>query len=321
VEIIERYVHEVGRHLPRRLRAEVQIELRSLLTTAVEERRGEGVPEELARELLRQLGAPEDVAARYVPPTQALVGPRLFPAFKIVCGWTAGGISLVFGLQLAGGGFREFLTASGFGTMVADYLRLLFLSLGVVVLVFAVLERVLPTGTRRPRPWDPKALPPVRDPDALSRTGAIARLGGTLLLMVLFNVFPQWVAVYPSSQAGGPFRVPLLRPEFGAHMPLLNLWWIGALVLNLLLLRHGRWRPATRVLDAALVLAGAGVVWTIISGPEVFLADRTVKALLQLALLAMVVDFAMRIFRLVSRWGASDAGPGEGEAGGRGAGQ
>lgn len=40
MELIERYVHEVGRRLPKKQRADVEAELRSLLMDALEARAG-----------------------------------------------------------------------------------------------------------------------------------------------------------------------------------------------------------------------------------------------------------------------------------------
>ena len=45
MDLIDRYAHEVGQHLPHRLRADVEAELRSLLTDSVEEKaRQAGIP-------------------------------------------------------------------------------------------------------------------------------------------------------------------------------------------------------------------------------------------------------------------------------------
>jgi hypothetical protein len=38
MDLIDRYAHEVGQYLPNRLRADVEAELRSLLTDSVEEK-------------------------------------------------------------------------------------------------------------------------------------------------------------------------------------------------------------------------------------------------------------------------------------------
>ena len=84
MDLINRYAHEVGQHLPHRLRADVEAELRSLLTDSVEEKaRQAGIPadEALAATVLREFGAPKDAAARYAPESQYLIGPRLYPSY------------------------------------------------------------------------------------------------------------------------------------------------------------------------------------------------------------------------------------------------
>jgi len=77
--LIERYVQEVGRNLPRNMRADVELELRSLLADSLEERESDN-PEETIVELLEELGPPAAFAANYLP-QRHLVGPTLFPFF------------------------------------------------------------------------------------------------------------------------------------------------------------------------------------------------------------------------------------------------
>ena len=84
MDLIDRYVHEVGQRLPHRLRADVEAELRSLLTDSVEEKaRLAAIPadEGLAAAVLREFGTPKAAAARYAPEPQYLIGPRLYPAY------------------------------------------------------------------------------------------------------------------------------------------------------------------------------------------------------------------------------------------------
>src|ERR1700761_542663 len=66
--VIESYVRDVTKHLPRNDRADVALELRALLTEELAARAG-GQPasEASAIELVRGFGAPGEVAARYQP--------------------------------------------------------------------------------------------------------------------------------------------------------------------------------------------------------------------------------------------------------------
>ena len=70
-EAIEAYINDTVRLLPRRMRADVATELRSLLNEelrASAEQSGRPADESLALSLVRDFGSPNEVAARYQPP-------------------------------------------------------------------------------------------------------------------------------------------------------------------------------------------------------------------------------------------------------------
>ena len=63
MELIERYVYEVGRHLPRKQRADIQVELKSTLVDTLEDR-VEGEPSQDDEiQLLKEFGPPRKVAS------------------------------------------------------------------------------------------------------------------------------------------------------------------------------------------------------------------------------------------------------------------
>ena len=77
-ELIERYVHQVGRYLPSKERAEIQAELRSQIQDQLEDRY-EGAPTQTdVAAVLKELGDPRRMAASYGG-EQYLVGPDLYP--------------------------------------------------------------------------------------------------------------------------------------------------------------------------------------------------------------------------------------------------
>ena len=84
MDLIERYVQEVGRRLPRKQRDDVARELRSSLEDSLENRTGvplEQADEEQVVELLLEFGPPQEVAASYQTGPSYLVGPALYPSF------------------------------------------------------------------------------------------------------------------------------------------------------------------------------------------------------------------------------------------------
>ena len=85
MNLIDKYIAEVGKHLPRRNRADIEAEIRSTLEDMLEERtQGTGPADEATvMQLLKEYGSPREVAATYKT-HQYLIGPRLFPIFEMV---------------------------------------------------------------------------------------------------------------------------------------------------------------------------------------------------------------------------------------------
>jgi HAAS len=86
MKLIDTYISEVGRRLPKKNRADIEAEIRSTLEDMLEERgrkAGKPVDDELVVEVLREFGAPEKVAASYQG-ERYLISPQLFPTFLLV---------------------------------------------------------------------------------------------------------------------------------------------------------------------------------------------------------------------------------------------
>jgi len=322
MELIDRYVHEVGQHLPRRIRADVQAELRSLLLDTLEERaRAAGRPadSELVKKVLREFGTPEDVAERYAPQPRYLIGPRLFPAYKMTIGIMALVVAALFLAFFVVGVLRiihrpaDAVNLRAALDVVGKILFTAFFNFGLVTLVFAIVERVQQQREVRGESWDPASLPPVDDPDRITPASHVFSLYAILALAILFNFYPDWVAIVGFGQLLGRWRLPLLRPEFSMHLPLLNVWWGLAFALNLLVLRHGRWRRETRWAEFGLGLFSAVVLLLIITGPPVFRYNRHVKGILLGLLAIVVIEAGERLYHLLTRkpcepWRAAEAG-------------
>ncbi len=302
MDLIDRYVHEVGERLPRRMRADVEAELRSLLGESLEEKAreaGGGPTPAIAERVLREFGPPREVAERYAPPARYLIGPRLFPAYRIAVAVMAGifGAALLVLALLA-------LTAAGGGRFtfadLGSVLQGAVFNFGLLTLVFAAVERVLRDrdAAGPAREWDPSALPPVRDPDRISPVALVFSTYAIVGCAVLFNFFPRWVGIHTFSN--GEWRsLSVLLPEFSRHLPALNAWWGLAFLLDLLVLRRGRWSRRLRWAELLLGVLGAGILAVIVAGPPVFRFDSVVKNVLAVCLLIALIESGVRLFRLV----------------------
>ncbi|MFO7694436.1 MAG: hypothetical protein R6V57_15225 [Vicinamibacterales bacterium] len=305
MDLINRYAHEVGQYLPHRLRADVEAELRSLLTDSVEERaRLAGVPadEGLAATVLREFGTPKDAAARYSPEPQYLIGPRLYPSYvtavKVM-------IPILAALTLAGvaGQFRHAVEPPSVVPFIRATGGLLWsalVNLGIMTLIFALVERSMRRSEANGKAWDPSSLPQVDDPDRISYFGRIFSLYIIAALALLFNLFPDGVAVHVFRNDEASVY-PLLTPAFSRHMPLINAWWLLAFVFNLAVLRDGHWTRPTRWADFGLEVGSAVILLLIVAGPPVFRYDAIIKVVLQWFLVFSAIRACVLLYRLLRR--------------------
>lgn len=281
LDLIERYIHAVGEELPRAGRDDVKAELRSLLSEQLDERVAAGdPPESAAIGLLQAFGKPDDVAMRYGPANQYLIGPHYYPyfvgfakiTFYFVVGfflfWTA------FGWVTGNMHLPDFLRPRSLASWFVELAKLLALNLGVMVLVFAALERFYAPGeTRAERArtaWDPRDLPvlPVaegKDKDKVSEPGLIAKIYVVVVLAVILNFFPRWFGIVIFSNQG-TMTIPYTALGFYLPVFLMNVWWAGSVALNVWLLNLRRWTREARWVELALGLLGAGILYLVITG-------------------------------------------------------
>lgn len=86
MNLIDRYIQHIGKHLPEKSREDVKREIRSLVEDSLEDRSrelGRPIDEALAVAVLKEFGRPEKMAASYTP-ERYLIGPRLYPIFWLV---------------------------------------------------------------------------------------------------------------------------------------------------------------------------------------------------------------------------------------------
>jgi hypothetical protein len=143
MEILDRYLQAVKRHLPWLRQDDILAELRANLEAQLEDKEAE-----LGRKLtdaeietwLKQLGSPLQVAARYRP-QQYLIGPAVFPIYwfvlRLALGWCAVIYAIARTVEIVANGHGP----DAFLSAVAQMPWVLFMTAAVVTLVFAVVER------------------------------------------------------------------------------------------------------------------------------------------------------------------------------------
>ena len=312
MEIIDRYIRDVGNRLPRKLRTDVQVELHTLLHETLEERaRDAGRPAdaELAAQVLREFGPPQEVAGRYAPQPQYLIGPRWYPTYILIVKIIAIvlpailGLLLILALVFSQGPLAP-LSAGKVARLAWTFISQVIFNLAILTLVFAIVERtqIQPERREDAEAWDPSMLPPIDDPDRISAGGMVFEMYLILAVAVVLNFYPEWLVAGIRLQGDQmAWRLSMLLPAFAVHLPFINAYFALVFLLKLLVLRHGRWRSETRWAEFGLGLFGAAIIYLIIIGPEAFRFDWIVKGVMKGVLLIILIDAGARLYRLLKR--------------------
>ncbi len=288
MNLIDTYVSEVGRHLPQKNRADIEAEIRSTLQDMLEERSrsaGRPVDEEMTLEVLKAYGAPEKVATTYAG-ERYLIGPRLYPIFLTVVRVVFPVIVVLAGMGAVLEGTRHVVTLQGLPGLILSVLGGMVTAaiavLGNLVLIFAIIEwalyrsgsKVDLKGALTEKEWDPRSLTKVASPSQIKPAERIIDIVGCFAAIVLFNFYPQIIGFGFSSNgswyvgAGSWTFVPLLSDAFFRYVPILSVVWILTVVLDIVLLRLGRWNVATHLSAIGLKIVSIVIAAMMLAGPS-----------------------------------------------------
>jgi len=192
MELLDRYLQAVRFWLPKAQRDDIAAELSEDIRSQIEERESA-----LARPLndsevagiLKQHGRPFLVANRFRP-QQHLIGPVLFPIYgfvlKVVAAFYLLPWVLVWiGLNVSRAAHSGKSLMEALASLWTAFWPMAFFIVGAITVVFAVLERV-EAKSKFLDQWDPRKLPPVRDPNRIPVSATFTE--------VTFNlVFAIWL--------------------------------------------------------------------------------------------------------------------------------
>lgn len=276
MNLIDRYITEIGKHLPQKSRPDIEKEIRSTLEDMLEDRSraaGKSADEAMTAEVLKEFGSPGKVAQSYTS-EQYLIGPRVFPIFWMVARIVLavlGALTLVgFGVAVIQSGLTVEGIVSAFGKSLAEFFSAATSALGSMILVFFILERFVPNlsfDEKEEKTWDPNSLPEVPDTDKLSITETIFDIVFTVAALLIFNFYPEVLRI-AFAQDGKWTFVPVLSQAFFGYLPYINALWGLQIALSAFILREGRWRPATRWLQTIHQLLGVALAYIMLKGPS-----------------------------------------------------
>jgi len=272
-DLIERYIYAVARHLPLKIRADVEQELDSLIADMLAERCGDIQPTEKdIRVVLTELGTPEELAVKYSgDENSALISGTYFLIYKRV-------LKIVLPIVLASIALASILDiclewdttlnpialfAKAIGSIITNEIMGVFQSFAIVTFIFAVFDRkkvVFNNGDLFSH------LPPVPKVKArIKPHEPIISMIWSVFAAVFFLGFPQFAGAWTESNGWIPIFVPSVIRSFWI---LIILWAALGIAKESVKLMEGQY---TKRLAVVTIVCN---VLTAISAAVVFLSEK-----------------------------------------------
>jgi hypothetical protein len=282
MELIERYINAVGHKIWSKNRKGIEEELRSILYDNLEEISESGEPdEEKVKEMLKNYGSPSQVASRYGTSDKYIIGPRVYDAYIFVLKIV---LTVLFFLTTAGVIISIVTQANDLHIgirileLIPRYITAFATGFGFVTIIFFLIERFdKGVESELTKVWNPDKLPKlVKDNDKIRRTGQIVNIMFIVLALILFNAYPERVAVFYSDGSGWMSYPSLSKTALEAYLPFWNIIWGISLVNSIILIRTGKWNYVTRIVKLVNLMFIIAVLIYMISGPGIFNTDSLV---------------------------------------------
>ena len=274
MNIIDRYISEVGKYLPRKNRADIEAEIRSTLEDMLEERAQADGPADEATviALLKEYGSPREVAESYTGP-RYLIGPRVFPIFELVTKIVMAVLLAVglagLGIGLARSDVMGLELLKRIGESALSTLEWMITAFGNIVLTFAILERVLPAKEfEEEEEWNPAELASEPDPDKVKFSEVVFEMVFLVLFLIVFNLYPNVIGFGFFRNSDWIFISSVLTDAFFSYLPWINLLFALQLGFNIYLLQHSVWNTGLRIANGVLELGSIALAVAMLRGPD-----------------------------------------------------
>jgi hypothetical protein len=290
MELIDRYIAEVGKDLPRKNRLDIEAEILSALEDMLRERSqktGRPVDEEMVVEILKEYGAPRKVAASYHSESY-VIEPHMLRSFMTVLQVVLPILAVVslvrMGIALGQVAltFEKVFEAVFLG--IADFLGTAFAALGSILVLFVIVQRFLPEFRAKDEHWDPRNLPYATTRNRVEIGSTVLEIFGSILALVLFNFFPQvisigynargiWTVGFLAIATGKAMITTILSDAFFQYLPILTGLWALTILFDAALLRRGRWETWSRWISFGLKVMIITLAGIMVSGPALLVVD------------------------------------------------
>ncbi len=308
-DLVEKYVVEIGHHLPNKHRADIEAEIRSLIQDTLESRSqsaGRPVDEEMTVEVLKEFGPPEKMAESYQP-ARYLIGPRLFPSFILVMRIVLAVLLVVtlvrVGVSMGTAG-SNWSNIDEWGAIFSNLVTSAISLFGSVVIIFAILEWFITKKftVEKVETWDPLKLKDETQEDRIQPTWHVVGIVLTILVMVLLNFFPNLIGI--SYNGAQWIEAPILNDVFFSYLPLINIALGLSIVKDLVLLRTGVHTKFTRWFSIGLHIVNIILAAIILKGPSI-LDKAAISKVVPVDIFPQFLSIAVHIVLIITIIGES----------------
>lgn len=331
MELLDRYLQAVSKHLPHARQQDILAELRANLEAQLEDKEaalGRPLTQGESEDWLRQIGAPMQVAARYLP-QQSLIGPTIFPMYWFVLRtallWAVVIYTVVNTVLIA-------LSQPDAPTIAVALLRVpgvVFTVAAWVTFIFAAIEFLSARYPEKCAPfvqqttqWSPTTLPPLEKLHPSLSPRSFPRAIAEVIFGFLFLIWLLLIPQYPVLLFGPGAKYFQQSPFQIA--PVLLLFYVWVIALNVLQLvwrgvdlARGAWqRPqplqhivfkAFSLIPIAVLLRAPGHALVLLKSPELDSTryGATLDALnegIHKGLLVILAIVVLQLLWDLSRW-------------------
>lgn len=290
-QMLESYLHEVGKRLSSTNRDAILQEIKSDITAklSIQLTSEDVLPETVTREemnhVLSDFGDPEVRAHQYSGNPRYLIGPELYETYWMV-------LVMVSVVGFVGSTFGDFLSGNWVPTtgnigskvilhMFGNALEVGIGTVGSVTIVFILIELLLQkknifSAKKLPkREWTPSVLKLVqRGKDDIRLQDTIWDIIWVLIGITVLNVGLEQVTVYHFKGTNGIYQsVPFLSKEvIQGYLLWINLLFASALALCFYQLKAKKWHLVTRGIDSIISLMSLLLIGALLTSPDLVIS-------------------------------------------------
>ena len=293
MEIIKKYIYAIQRRLPASSKEDIAKEINSLIFDELEGKYGkkDEYSSEEIESVIKEMGHPSQVAARYRGDKQLLIGPELFPIYKMVLAITIGatslGLVISFIVRVINSAITQSATLSlfinNFLEMASSLFSVILSMVGIMTIVFAIIQhygKFDSEDINMYNDWKPKDLPDLpEENDRVKIWEPIVAMFFIALGFVILNYYvAQGNLPIVINEGSNITILPIFSVEgLKQYLPLWNLSLGLSFALQIAVLVQGKWNIGTRLFDVAISLLGIVILATMINGDMIISIENLIR--------------------------------------------